>query len=272
MTTPPAAPGRLRTRLLTAIIALPLILAAIWLGDPWFSLTVALVVLAAATELYNLGAGAGSRPLRLLGTFWSLLLVGNAWQGGDFTLPLWGAIIVLGLGGLLFRFPRVNTRLSWAWTLLGIFYVGWLLSHLILLRNSPQGAEWVLLTLLATFSVDTNAYVIGRIWGRHPMAPRISPSKTWEGAVGGFAGGIFGTMALSLILGVPPTLQHAIILGALVGVLAQAGDLWESALKRRAGVKDAGWLIPGHGGILDRLDSIVFSAVVIYYYMTWLIK
>lgn len=272
MTATPSTSGDLITRLLTAIIALPPIFAAIWLGNPWFPILVALTALVGAMEFYDLASKAGPRPLRLLGTFWSLLLIANAWQDGRFTLPLLGAIVLFSLVGLLLRFPRTGTLLGWGWTLLGIFYVGWLLSLLILLRNAPQGREWVMLAILATFSVDTAAYLVGRGWGRHPLAPRISPGKTWEGAIGGLAAGIFGTFGLSLILGLPLSIQDSMILGGLVSIVAQGGDLFESALKRRAGVKDAGWLVPGHGGVLDRLDSIVFSAAVVYYYTTWLLK
>ena len=133
------------------------------------------------------------------------------------------------------------------------------------------GRDWVLLALFATFAVDTTAYFIGRAWGRHKMAPTISPGKTWEGAVGGLAGAIVAVIALALLLDIDISYSEMVILGFLIAVFAQLGDLAESKLKRSMGVKEAGNLIPGHGGILDRLDSIVFTGVVVYYCLRWFI-
>jgi len=133
------------------------------------------------------------------------------------------------------------------------------------------GRDWVLLALFATFAVDTTAYFIGRAWGRHKMAPTISPGKTWEGAVGGLVGAIVAVIALALLLDIDISYSEMVILGFLIAVFAQLGDLAESKLKRSMGVKEAGNLIPGHGGILDRLDSIVFTGVVVYYCLRWFI-
>ena len=133
------------------------------------------------------------------------------------------------------------------------------------------GRDWVLLALFATFAVDTTAYFVGRAWGRHKMAPTISPGKTWEGAVGGLVGAIVAVIALALLLDIDISYSEMVILGFLIAVFAQLGDLAESKLKRSMGVKEAGNLIPGHGGILDRLDSIVFTGVVVYYCLRWFI-
>jgi phosphatidate cytidylyltransferase len=155
----------------------------------------------------------------------------------------------------------------------GILYVGWLLGYLVALRGFEDGRNWIFLALFATFGSDTAAFFIGRALGRHPLAPRISPAKTWEGAVAGVAGAIL--VSLFFILPTPLTLSHhlnwaqAIVLGLLVSVFGQLGDLIESLLKRTVGVKDSGKLIPGHGGVLDRMDSIVFAGVVVYYFALW---
>ena len=130
---------------------------------------------------------------------------------------------------------------------------------------SHLGRSWLLFALLTTFAVDTGAYLVGRIVGRRPMVPSISPNKTWEGSIGGFASAVGAALALGLVfdLGVP-VWQQAVI-GAVIGVVAQWGDLIESKLKRIADVKDAGSIIPGHGGILDRLDSILLTIPAVYY-------
>jgi len=160
--------------------------------------------------------------------------------------------------------------ITWTSSLTGIFYLGWLLSYWVLIMGF-YGRDWVLLALFATFAVDTTAYFIGRAWGRHKMAPTISPGKTWEGAVGGLVGAIVAVIVLALLLDIDISYSEMVILGFLIAVFAQLGDLAESKLKRSMGVKEAGNLIPGHGGILDRLDSIVFTGVVVYYCLRWFI-
>ena len=160
--------------------------------------------------------------------------------------------------------------ITWTSSLTGIFYLGWLLSYWVLIMVF-YGRDWVLLALFSTFAVDTTAYFVGRALGRHKMAPTISPGKTWEGAVGGLVGAIVAVIALALLLDIDISYSEMVILGFLIAVFAQLGDLAESKLKRSMGVKEAGNLIPGHGGILDRLDSIVFTGVVVYYCLRWFI-
>jgi phosphatidate cytidylyltransferase len=147
--------------------------------------------------------------------------------------------------------------------------VGFLLAHALALRQldggADQGRDWLLFALLVTFATDTGAFFTGRAVGRHRMAPTVSPGKTWEGAFGGFACAVGVALALEPLLGLEVPLWQAALIGAAVGLLAQAGDLAESRLKRAARVKDTGGILPGHGGVLDRLDSIVFTVPVVYY-------
>ena len=154
--------------------------------------------------------------------------------------------------------------------LLGPVYAGFLLGHGLALRDlsgggGDLGRAWLLFTLLAVFACDTGAFAVGRLAGRHRMVPLISPNKTWEGAAGGFAASVGAALLVGLVfdLGVPVWQQAAI--GAVASVAAQAGDLVESALKRAANVKDSGSIMPGHGGILDRMDSILFALPAVYY-------
>ena len=158
----------------------------------------------------------------------------------------------------------------------GILYMGWLLGHYVTLRELDHGRELVLLVLFSTFACDTAAFFAGRTWGRHLMAPVISPKKTWEGAVAGFAAAIAAALVLRSLLNLgdwelPLSNVQTIALGCLTGLFAQLGDLLESLIKRRAGAKDSGRLMPGHGGILDRIDSLVFTGAIVYYYVIWVV-
>ncbi len=261
----------LRARVLSALVAIPILLIVIWFGDPWYSLVVAGCAVWGALEFYRLAPGPQVRPLVLFGVLGTTLFVLNARADGAYTAPLVSAVVLFSLIWLLFRFQVEGAFSNWLWTLGGMLYVGWLLSYFVLLRDLDEGREWVLLALFSIFAVDTCAFFVGRAWGRHKLAPAISPGKSWEGAVAGLGGGLAASVVLALILRLPMTWWQAIFLGLVVSVFAQLGDLSESLLKRSAGVKDAGKLIPGHGGILDRLDSIVFAIVVVYYYATWVV-
>ena len=139
----------------------------------------------------------------------------------------------------------------------------------MLLRGETQGREWLLTAVILVFAVDTSAYAVGRLIGRRPMAPNISPGKTWEGATAAFLLSMPAAAAITagFDLGTSPT--QVVMLGMLVAIFAQAGDLVESMIKRIAGAKDAGELIPGHGGILDRLDSLIPGVVVVYYFLIY---
>ena len=149
----------------------------------------------------------------------------------------------------------------------GVFYVAWLLGHLILLRRLDDGIYLIFFLFLVTWANDTAAYYLGTLWGRHPMAPRLSPRKTWEGVVGGLLGSVAAAFACRVWFLESLSAADALLIGLLVGIAAPLGDLCESVLKRSAGVKDSGVLIPGHGGILDRVDSLIFTTPVFYYYL-----
>jgi phosphatidate cytidylyltransferase len=184
------------------------------------------------------------------------------------------AAIVISLVWLLFRSPREEESFhKWAWTIAGVLYVGWLLSYWLNLRGLEDGRNWVYLAMLTTFASDTGAYFIGRARGRHKLTPAISPGKTWEGAIGGLISAILGAMLIMTILNfVSPfafKYWQVILLGCLISLFAQLGDLVESLLKRNMGVKESGKLLPGHGGILDRFDSLIFVGPVVYYYVTF---
>jgi len=261
----------LRQRVLSALILIPLIFVVVWFGGPAYSLLVAATAAAAALEFYGLMGLSRRHPLTLFGLICVLLFILVSHFEGDYTAPLLTFVAVFSLIWLLFRSSVKDAAVNWAWSLAGIIYIGWMLSHLIPLRGLEAGRDWVLFTIFATFAADTAAFFIGRAWGRHPLAPAISPKKTWEGAIGGFAGAIASAFILAALLPGIPVYWHIVVLGVLIGVFAQLGDLSESMLKRSVGVKDSGSLIPGHGGLLDRLDSLLFTVVVVYYSVLWLV-
>ena len=152
-----------------------------------------------------------------------------------------------------------------------MLYLGWLGCHLVLLRDVGDGRDWVFLALFSTFATDTAAYFVGRAIGRTPLAPAISPGKTVEGAVGGFVFGVGAVLLLNYLLGLRVEASEIVPLAFLLPVVAQLGDLIESKLKRGMQVKDASRLIPGHGGLMDRFDSVLLVTVVVYYYLKWVI-
>lgn len=274
----------MKKRVLTAVIGIPLLLAFIYFDFPlnttWLSQLPLLVFLIGAAavlgslEFYRLGSLAGGRPLTILGTIGAFAFTVGALFDNRWVVPALVAIAILLPLFLSLVFRKETLSLSWGWTVAGMLYMGWMPGHYVALRQLDGGMELVILAMFTTFACDTSAFLIGRTWGRHHMTPRISPKKTWEGAVAGFVGAVAASLALCFLLNLgdwslPLSYAQAAIVGCLVGVAAQLGDLLESLLKRRAGVKDSGNLIPGHGGILDRIDSLVFTGVIVYYFVIW---
>ena len=185
-------------------------------------------------------------------------------------LGILGAVTFLVLfSALLFLFRISDVRRSAGEAslfLMGFFYVPFLLGHLILLRGEPYGSQWILLLLVIVMSGDSAAYYVGSSFGRNKLYPVVSPNKSREGAVGGLVGSIIGAVCFKWLFFPVLTVADAVICAFLLGMLGQVGDLFESLLKRSFGVKDSGQMVPGHGGILDRLDSILFAAPALFYY------
>ena len=275
-------------RSLTALVGIPILVGAIWLGAPWLTVLVVAVGLATIWELYRMTpAGVGPLPI-VLGAAWVLAMLSGAQaaSGRDNFLIISGGVLAAGSFVALLWFiafyrgddsvGNKNIPIGLGYLILGPIYVGFLLAHALMLREitgsgaeiegtSDFGRSWLLFALLVTFAVDTGAYLVGRSVGRRPMAPSISPNKTWEGSLGGFASAVAAALVLGLVfdLGVPAW-QQAVI-GGVVGLVGQWGDLIESKLKRIADLKDASSIIPGHGGLLDRLDSVLLTLPAVYY-------
>ena len=251
-------------RTISALIGAPLFLGLIYLGGRYTAILVVVLTLLALREFMLIGAQMGlrawSKLTMLVAVVWliSLLMGGADWM--LMVLVFW---LLIGLGRLALTYPR--TSLSEAsFNLLAVLYSVVLLSHLYLLRQLPNGTEWTFLTIFMVWATDTGAYLIGRQFGSHLLAPQVSPKKTVEGSLGGLLFCIAVALVFWRIVGGSPLITY-LSLGVIIGISAQIGDLFESALKRSAGVKDSGKLIPGHGGILDRFDSLIFALPIVYY-------
>ena len=279
----------LGVRVVSGAVLLALVLAAIWLRGPLLMVLVALATGLAAHEFFTIARRAGYEPLYPAGVALALLLGLRGYLGGDLlegeaspgpgiaaevaVLALVLMITMAHQGVLLARGGARNLQLGWpsvGVTLGGALYTGGLLGYAPLLAALPEGQEraggtlWLLLVILGTAGCDIGAYFVGSLLGRRKLIPHISPAKTWEGLFGGTLGAVIAAVALSGLLRLD--LVQAVLLVLLVCAAAVAGDLCESLLKRAAGVKDSGHLIPGHGGILDRLDSILFVLLAVYWF------
>ena len=258
----------LKQRVITALLGIPLLVAVIWFGEPWFTILVAVWGVLTVFEFYRLVAASKVLPLTYFGLVWTLLFILTPhFDYGLVTPPLLASAVVLSLIWILLRPQKETAVASWAWTIAGILYVGFLLSYLVALRGLDAGRDWVFFALFTTFGSDTAAFFVGRGWGKHHLAPPISPSKTWEGAIAGVFGAIVVSLGVDALFSLPLSYGQAVLLGLLVSIFGQLGDLVESLFKRNMGVKESGKLIPGHGGLLDRMDSVVFAVVVVYYYV-----
>ncbi len=261
----------LRLRILTAIVAVPLLFSVIWFGEPWVSIAVAVVAILAINEFYALVSKRWAKPSFTLGVLGVIAMVMNARFGGTDTMPIVsGAVLVIPLLLVPLRRNWREDVLTWAWTMLGVFLFGWTLSFFVAMRGLDFGREWAILTVFSIFAADTGAYFVGKAIGRHQLAPEISPGKTWEGVLGGAAGSLLISVLIFQFMNLPANLAEILGLSAMVAVISPVGDLSESYLKRRVGTKEASELLPGHGGIMDRLDSVVFTLVGVYYYIEWI--
>jgi phosphatidate cytidylyltransferase len=275
-TTVKSSSWSLGLRIASAALFVPLLILLARAGGLAFAGFVALEVGLGLIEFYRMMRGKGLQPYPLLG---HLCALGLLWKvlrphqsHADFLVTA-ALLITLGLG---LRRPELKGRVEgMAVTLFGVLYVGWLSAHLVLLRELPwragtayaDGAGYVLLAFLVTWSCDTGAYAVGRRFGRNRPWAQISPRKSVEGAVGGLAFAIASAFVARAWFAPYLRVWDAAVLGALVGIFAQVGDLVESMLKRDASHGDSSDIIPGHGGVLDRFDSLYFAAPLVFYYL-----
>jgi phosphatidate cytidylyltransferase len=265
----------LRTRALVAAVALPILAVVVVIGGWVFAGAILIALLIGGDEYVRLLRQGNYRQPEALVLGLIVLAVGTTWfERLDLRPPGLSLLLIAGAFGAIWDMERGNTHsmIGLALALFGGIYLGWLGSTLIAVRMMDDGAALVVLIYGAVIVSDTAAYFVGRTWGRHKLSPRVSPKKTWEGYIGSVIGGmIFGALAGGLPDTEVLTWGHGALIGLLIGVLGTVGDLGISAIKRQVGAKDSSHLIPGHGGILDRTDSVLVSAAIGYYYLVWFV-
>ena len=258
----------LAQRVLSALVGIPILVALVVWGPTWlFTVLVLLLAVGAQFELYGMFADAGVEADRAAGLALGALVVLAFAADRPVLLPLALSLAVIVVVALGLRRDAGAER-AWAGvtlTLLGVCYCAWLLGHAIWLRALPGGRVLTLFALGVTWCGESAAYFVGRRFGRRPLAPRVSPGKTVEGGVAQLIASVVTAIAGAPL--VQLSIPEAAAIGVLLGAVGQIGDLSESFLKRSAGAKDAGRLIPGHGGVLDRLDSLLFNVPALYYWL-----
>lgn len=259
----------LAQRLAVAAVGLPLLALLVASPERVFGIGIA-VILGAATYEFVHAAVPGATRTTAMSAGALAALGATAFRTLE-EIPVWSlpamvVVTVLLLGLLLW--PGPGEAPAGAWWLGGVLYLGVLGAHWLLLRNEDDGQRWVVVALAATFATDTGAYAVGRLFGRHLLWPAVSPKKTWEGAVGALVIGGGVAAALPYVLDIEPGWWWVAAIAVGLPVAAVAGDLLESALKRRMHVKDMSHLLPGHGGLLDRLDSLLVTGPLLY----WLLQ
>jgi phosphatidate cytidylyltransferase len=260
-------------RLISALCILPPLVLIVHFGSSLhFLLLLTCVVGLGLLEFYRMLSAKGFPCWRWLGVAIGALLPLAFYVGSRAHQAAAATVVVfLFTVGLVARRELAVSVQSIAFTLLGVFYVGWLLSYVLLLRLLTDGPSYVFYIFGVVWLGDAAALVSGTLMGRHKLAPTISPHKTIEGAVGGLLGSVFGAIVGGLWLPGQFTMMQCLAVGIMLAVFGQLGDLSESLLKRSTGIKDSGVLIPGHGGILDKIDGILFGAPALYYYVLYII-
>ena len=263
------------SRVVAALLLLPPLLAIILFAPAWAFLLLAEVVsLLGVRELYDLAEPAGYRAFRSIGYVATVFLVASFYTGYP-SLPssswtVLAFLLVVGLAAVGRGNPKRETIGEVATTILGPLYAGLTVGTLVGVRLTGPGGTgryWVLFLLAVIMMADTGAYYVGRALGRRKLAPSMSPNKTVEGLLGGIAASIVAALVACHLLLPEVSLLHAAVMGLILSLIGVAGDLFESLLKRSAGVKNSSELIPGHGGVLDRLDSLYFSAPALLAYL-----
>ena len=272
MTTPGAAPpspkpkSELKTRLVTGAFLSALALFLVWSGVYPFAGLVLIFAVIGQGEFQKFAEAKGYRPGRRLGLAMTLLVLGSSvFLEAECVNQLMLIGMVATYSIMLCRPDRrISPLLDTALTTMGVVYVGWFFSHLIHLRKLPNGAAIITLLLFGSAFTDMGGYFVGRKFGRRKLYERVSPKKTWEGAFGGLLTATLACVGVGLVTGLPPL--HCAAAAVIIAITGQFGDLFESSLKRDVGVKDSGTAIPGHGGALDRFDSLAFAAPIFYLY------
>lgn len=269
-------PSNLAVRLGTAAVAVPLILLLLYRGPAWgFFLLVFPAAVIGSWELFAM-THAGDKVAQGVGMIISAAASAAVYFGAHDLRVVFTVLIAVPLLGplvTLWRLGSIETAGFRAFALgFGPLFVAVPLTLLAVLRRDmgSDGASYVVLTLMFAWWGDTGGYFAGRFLGKHKLYPAVSPKKTVEGSIGGLAGSVLGALCAHFWYLPSISLAHAVPLAIVAGAFGQAGDLGESLIKRSTGVKDSGAIVPGHGGILDRVDALIFSTVIVYLYSLWI--
>lgn len=261
----------LTKRILSILVMIPLFAIMGVFGGWPFAIFIAVIMGVAGWEFWRMFAGGGYSPSKVLIIGGSALLVLVRYQfglGGSAYLLSVLALAAMAVHLIEFEKGSEHSALDFCITVAGLVYLGWFGSYLVSLRALPNGLWWLLLVLPSVWLADTGAFLVGIRFGKHSMAPRLSPKKTWEGYAGGIVFGVVLTAILALLWGLRApeiTPLSGAIVGAVLAILTPLGDLGESMIKRQFGVKDSSNLIPGHGGFMDRLDTWLWAGVIGFY-------
>ena len=257
--------------MITALILLPVVILAILKGGPFvFACLLSIFTFIGLKEFYHMALPDRTLEAWLAATC-GCILIFVPFLGGE-RLALAGITALFLSFALLFLFRIRNiadAAREVAFAALGFLYIPLLLMHLVMLHRTTYGWQWLLVIMLIVMTNDSAAYYTGCAFGKHRLYPLVSPKKSIEGALGGVLGSIGGTLLAKFTFFPQLSLGDALLTAIFIGILGQTGDLFESLLKRSFGVKDSGNSIPGHGGVLDRLDSIIFAAPAMYYYVIY---
>ena len=260
--------------MISAIILLPIVILIVLKGGLF--LFAALIALCSATgiyEFYRMALPTRKLELYLAAMAGSALVFVPLLNNDRLILPCIGVLFVSFSLLFLFRIRTIDIAAGEvALSLLAFIYIPFLLMHLVQLRQTTFGIQWILVIMLIVMTNDSAAYYSGSAFGKHRLYPLVSPKKSIEGAIGGLIGSFGGTMLAKFTFFPELTFIDAVLTAIVIGVVGQAGDLFESLLKRSFGVKDSGTIIPGHGGVLDRMDSIIFAAPITYYYVLFFFR
>ena len=272
-------------RILTGLIGIPIVVALVFFhGGALFALAIGLVAIVGVREFYRGIKTGGNNAWGFIGIPAIIAILHASFRQNFTNAPIVysGILTFLLVLALILELTRSERKpvANVGATALGVVYVGWLISYLIRLRTLPgwitvgswhseKGAWLLMLVFLPTWACDTGAYFAGKFFGKRKLAPSLSPGKTVEGSIGGFISSILIAAITGIAIHIP--IGHAVAIGALIGVAAQLGDFVESSIKREIGIKDFGSILPGHGGALDRFDSLLFTGPLVYYYVTMLL-
>ena len=260
----------LRARLATAAVAIPALLALIFLAPAWgWGLLVVAVAMLGLVEYLWL-AFPGRAGERLLGLVLGAAVIGAAVGAPRPGTLLSAALSLLVAGAVIYTVLRTDFERGLAevgLVVIGVLYTGFLLPHFYWLRHVPDGPRWITFVIAIGMGGDSGGYFVGHAIGRHKLVPRISPGKTVEGALGIILASLVVGAAGKLILLPERQWSEMLALALVMAVIGQLGDLGESVMKRSFGAKESGWIFPGHGGVLDRIDSLLFPVALVYYYV-----